>query len=42
MPVQTHKEGGVTWVVLKGTVDKGIDWEQLTRDQILGVNKRPS
>ena len=41
MPVQTHKEGGITWVVLQETVEKGMDWKHLPRDQILGMNKRP-
>ena len=41
MPGQTHKEGGITWVVLKEPVDKGMDWENLSRDQIISTNKRP-
>ena len=42
MPVQTHKEGGITWVVLKEPVDKGKEWEHLPRYQILGMNNMPA
>ena len=42
IPVQNHKEGGITWVALKEPVYRGMDWEHLPRDQILGDNKRPA
>ena len=41
MTVQTCKEGGITWFVLKEPVDKGMEWENLPRYQILGMNKSP-
>ena len=27
MPVQNHKEGGITWFFLKKPVYKGMEWE---------------
>ena len=42
MLVQTHKDGGITCFVLKETVYKGVDWEQIPIDQIPRYNKRPA
>ena len=39
MPVQIYKEGSTTWVVLKEPVDMGMDWEHLSRVQMIGINK---
>eukprot|EP00562_Extubocellulus_spinifer_P024009 CAMPEP_0178676302 /NCGR_PEP_ID=MMETSP0698-20121128/35845_1 /TAXON_ID=265572 /ORGANISM="Extubocellulus spinifer, Strain CCMP396" /LENGTH=361 /DNA_ID=CAMNT_0020320535 /DNA_START=153 /DNA_END=1235 /DNA_ORIENTATION=- len=42
VPVQTTKEGSITWVVLDEAVDQGTGWSHTPRDQCVGNTLKPS
>lgn len=42
VPVQTTREGSITWVVLDEAVDQGTGWSHTPRDQCVGNILKPS